>query len=216
MAAAKTVNQPLRFHNSPVPRNGVFVLSGYGIRVQANAGHLALHDGIADERRTICLPRVGHGLHRLVMIGSDGFITLEASRWLADQDVEFVMLERNGKVICVTGPVRSSDARSRCAQALAGQSMVGIQIARELIEKKLAGQEKVARYKLLAEDNADMICRYREESPRADTLERICLIESQRLRSTGRYGVTAGRFSRRKTNREYLLTGAHSALGCRR
>ena len=179
MAAAKTVYQPLRFHNSPVPRNGVFVLSGYGIRVQVNAGHLALHDGIADERRTIRLPRVGHGLHRLVMIGSDGFITLEALRWLADQDVAFVMLERNGKVICVTGPVRSSDARLRRAQALAGQSMVGIQIARELIDKKLAGQEKVARYKLLAEDNADMICRYREELPSADTLERIRLIESR-------------------------------------
>ncbi len=103
------------------------MLSGYGIRVQVNAGHLLVHDGIADERRAIRLARVGHGLRRLVLIGSDGFMTLEALRWLSDQDVAFVMLERNGEVLCVTGPVRSSDARLRRAQALAGQSGIGIE-----------------------------------------------------------------------------------------
>ena len=46
---------------SVVPRHGVLVLNGYGIRVQVNAGHLLLHDGIADDRRTIRLPRVNHG-----------------------------------------------------------------------------------------------------------------------------------------------------------
>ena len=66
--------------SSPIGKHGVLVLNGYGIRVQVNAGHLLAHDGIADERRTIRLPRVGHGLRRLVMIGSDGFITLEALR----------------------------------------------------------------------------------------------------------------------------------------
>ena len=165
-------------HSSAIRKSGVLVLSGYGICAQVNAGHLTLHDGIADERRTIRLPRVGHGLRRLVMIGSDGFITLEALRWLADQGAAFVMLERDGKVLCVTGPVRSSDARLRRAQALAGQSLVGIQIARELIDKKLAGQALVARYKLLAEDSASLISRYREELPNADTLEGIRLIES--------------------------------------
>lgn len=166
-------------HAPAIRKSGVLVLSGYGISVQVNTGHLLLHDGIADERRTIRLPRVNHGLRRLVMIGSDGFITLEALRWLADQGVAFVMLERDGKVLCVTGPVRSSDARLRRAQALAGQSLVGIQIARELIDKKLASQEQVARYKLLAEDGAHLISRYREELPNADTLERIRLIESR-------------------------------------
>ena len=140
MAASHTVP-----HSHVIRKSGVLVLNGYGIRVQVNAGHLLLHDGIADERRTIRLPRVNHGLKRLVMIGSDGFVTLEALRWLADQGAAFVMLDRNGKVLCVTGPVRSSDARLRRAQALAGRSGIGIEIARELIDKKLAGQEQVAR-----------------------------------------------------------------------
>ena len=174
MAASHTLP-----HSRAIRKSGVLVLNGYGIRVQVNAGHLLLQDGIADERRIIRLPRVNHGLKRLVMIGSDGFITLEALRWLTDQDVAFVMLERNGKVLCVTGPVRPSDARLRRAQALAGHSTVGLQIARELIDRKLAGQEHVVRNKLLAEDSADVISRYRAELPIADTLERIRLVEAR-------------------------------------
>ncbi len=174
MAASHTLP-----HSHAIRKSGVLVLNGYGIRVQVSAGHLTLHDGIADERRTIRLPRVNHGLKRLVMIGSDGFITLEALCWLADQGAAFVMLDRNGKVLCVTGPVHSSDARLRRAQALAGRSGIGIEIARELIDKKLAGQEQVARRKLLSDGSADAICRYRAELPHADTLERIRLIESR-------------------------------------
>jgi len=100
-------------------KSGVLVLAGYGIRVQVNAGHLLLHDGIADERRTIRLPRVNHGLKRLVMIGSDGFITLEALRWISDVGAAFVMLDRRGKVLTVTGPVAPSDSKLRRSQALA-------------------------------------------------------------------------------------------------
>jgi CRISPR-associated endonuclease Cas1 len=109
---------------------------------------------------------------------SDGFITLEALRWLSAQDVAFSMLEPSGKVVCVTGPVRPSDARLRRAQALATQSGLGIEIARELIDRKLAGQAMVARNKLLSDESADVISHYRTELANADTLERIRLIEA--------------------------------------
>jgi CRISPR/Cas system-associated endonuclease Cas1 len=61
---------------------------------------------------------------------------------------------------------------------LANQSDTAVRIARELIDKKLAGQEQVARHKLLAPDNADTIHRYRSELAEADTVERVRLIES--------------------------------------
>jgi hypothetical protein len=38
------------------------------------------------------LARVGHGLKRLVIVSSHGFVSLEALRWLADLDVSFVIL----------------------------------------------------------------------------------------------------------------------------
>jgi hypothetical protein len=84
-------------------------------------GHLTLEDGIGADRRHARLPRVGHGLKRLVVIGSDGTVSLAALRWLADQDAAFVMLERDGSLLATTGPVRPSDVRLRRAQGLAPQ-----------------------------------------------------------------------------------------------
>ena len=179
MGAFSTVSQQGVSRKSPISRTGILTLTGFGIRVRMQCGHLEIEDGIGSDRRKLRLARVGHGLKRLVLIGSDGFITLEALRWLSAQDVAFSMLQRDGKVLCVTGPVSPSDARLRRAQAIAGQSEVGIQIARALIDKKLAGQEHVARYKLLAEDSADVISRCRAELPRADTLERIRFVEAR-------------------------------------
>jgi CRISPR/Cas system-associated endonuclease Cas1 len=116
--------------------------------VRVERGHLILEDGIGPDRRYGRFPRVGHGLKRLVVIGSDGIISLAALRWLADQNASFVMLERDGSVLATTGPVRPSDARLRRAQALAGSNGTSVQLAIELITKKLAGQERVARERL--------------------------------------------------------------------
>jgi CRISPR-associated endonuclease Cas1 len=162
-----------------VPRHGVVTLHGYGITVRVDRNHLVAEDGIASDRRFFRLPRVGHGLKRLVIVGSDGLISLAALRWLADQDAAFVMLERDGSVLTTSGPVRSSDVRLRRAQSLAGHSGAAIRIARELVDKKLAGQEQVARHKLLAPDHADTIHRYRSDLAEADTPDRVRLIESQ-------------------------------------
>src|SRR6202163_4786861 len=127
------------------PRQGVVTLFGYGTSVRVDRGHLILEDGIGNDRRHGRFPRVGHRLRRLVVIGSDGMVSLAALRWLADQDASFVMLDRDGKVILITGPVRPSDARLRRSQALAESTGASLQLTRELIAQKLSGQEQVAR-----------------------------------------------------------------------
>src|SRR5712691_7579614 len=164
---------------SPIGKHGVLTVWGYGIRVQVNAGHLLLHDGIADERRTIRLPRVNHGLKRLVMIGSDGFITLEALRWISDVGAAFVMLDRRGKVLTVTGPVSSSDAKLRRAQALALGNGVALNISKELISQKLNGQATPVRDMLHNSATAEAIARFRAELPSAENIESVRLIEAQ-------------------------------------
>lgn len=63
-----------------VPRSGVVTLSGYGITVRVDKGHLILEDGVGSDRRKSRLPRVDHGLKRLVVIGSDGMVSLAALR----------------------------------------------------------------------------------------------------------------------------------------
>jgi CRISPR-associated endonuclease Cas1 len=184
MAASENVIP--RSHNSSdeliVPRHGVVTLFGYNIQVRVDGGHLVLLDGIGPDRRYARLPRVGHGLKRLVVIGSDGMISLAALRWLSDQDVAFTMLERNGKVLAVTGPVRPSDSKLRRAQGVAHSSGAALRIARELISQKLAAQERVARHKLLDTTTADGIARFRTELPGANSISMIRLIESQAAR----------------------------------
>jgi CRISPR-associated protein Cas1 len=88
---------------------------------------------------------VRHGIKRVVAIGSDGSVSLAALRWLADQDAAFVMLERDGKVLVTTGPVKPSDARLRRSQSLAHESGIALKIARELISEKLLAQGRVVK-----------------------------------------------------------------------
>jgi CRISPR-associated endonuclease Cas1 len=162
-----------------VPRHGVVTLWGYGIQVRVDRGHLVLESGVGADRYYARLPRLGHGLTRLVVIGSAGMVSLAALRWLSSQDVAFSMLERTGKVLLVTGPVHSSDAKLRRAQALAHSSGAALRIARELISQKLAAQEQVARHKLLDETTANTIAQFRSALPSADCTATIRLLEAQ-------------------------------------
>ena len=186
MAATENVRQLSQSHNSAeliVPRHGVVSLWGYGIQVRVDRGHLVLESGIGPDRYYARLPRVGHGLTRLVVIGSDGMVSLAALRWLSAQGVAFSVLERTGKVLFVTGPVRSSDAKLRRSQALAHSNGAALRISRELITRKLAAQEQVARHNLLDSRTADLIARFNAELPTVDSISGIRLIEAQAARA---------------------------------
>lgn len=194
MAATQTVHQLLPSRNSSktslpthsagiperlTPRHGVVTLFGYGVSAGVDRGHLILEDGIGPQRRRSRFPRVGHDLRRVVVIGSDGVVSLAALRWLADQDAAFVMLDRGGSVLLTTGPVRPSDARLRRAQALAYESGAALRIARELIYRKLAGQEQVVRDKVRDADAAQAIADARLALAEAEAHEVLADAERQ-------------------------------------
>jgi CRISPR-associated protein Cas1 len=182
MAAKENVRQLPQSDNHSVelivPRHGVVTLFGFGIRVSVDRGHLLLEDGIGPDRRYARLPRVGHRLRRLVAVGSDGMVSLAALRWLADQDASFAMLERNGKVLAVTGPVHPSDAKLRRAQALALRNGVGLEISRKLIDAKLAGQERLVRERLNDPARGAAIAEFRNNLQTADSVDSVRLIEA--------------------------------------
>ena len=156
----------------------MITLYGHGIRVCVDRGHLTLEDGIGNRVRGR-FARVRHGIRRLVVIGSDGMVSLAALRWLADQDAAFVLLDRDGSVLMTTGPVRPTDARLRRAQALAHHTGTALQIARELIGRKLDAQEKLARDGLNNCEAAETIGFFRKAIPSAETIEAIRLIEAR-------------------------------------
>ncbi|MGI9101073.1 MAG: CRISPR-associated endonuclease Cas1 [Terriglobales bacterium] len=179
MAAAQTVPQPLSSGKSPISKSGVLTLSGFGVRVRMQNGHLEIEDGVGLERRKFRLPRVAHNLRRLVCICDDGFVTLSALKWLADTGASFVMLDRMGKVLFVTGPTAPSDARLRRAQAVAPQNGMALEISRELIGAKLAGQELIVREKLNEVAIADAIARCRERLVSTETIDAVRSFEAQ-------------------------------------
>jgi CRISPR-associated endonuclease Cas1 len=161
------------------PEHGVVTLFGYNSSASVDRGHLVLNDGIGMNRRHGRFPRVRHGLRRLVVIGSTGMVTFEALRWLADQKAAFVMLDRDGSVLAVAGPVGPSDARLRRGQSLAHQSDVAVQIASELISQKLEGQEKLAREMLVNSVVAQNITSLRRSLSSATSIQDVRQIESQ-------------------------------------
>jgi CRISPR-associated endonuclease Cas1 len=183
MAASGTLPQEIYSRKSAIGKSGVLALSGFGIKVRMQCGHLEIEDGVGPDRRRVRLARVGHGLKRLVIIGADGFISLAALQWLADQDASFVMLRTDGTILACTGPVRPSEAKLRRAQALAHTSGAALRITRELISRKLDGQDHVARHKLLDTFTADTIARFKAELPTAESISSVRLIESQAARA---------------------------------
>jgi len=104
-------------------------------------------------------------------------------RILADQGAAFVMLDRRGKVLAVTGPVSSSDAKLRRAQALALGNGTALKISQGLISQKLAGQELLVRDMLHDPATAGAIARFRVDLSGAESIESVRLIESQAARA---------------------------------
>jgi CRISPR-associated endonuclease Cas1 len=107
-------------------------------------------------------------------------VSFAALRWLADQNAALVMLDRDGTVLVTTGPIAASDARLRRAQACCTeQSGAAVMIVRELIDRKLGGQEDVARNRLREIAAADAIAGFRVQLDTAETLAAIRLLEAQ-------------------------------------
>jgi CRISPR-associated endonuclease Cas1 len=125
------------------PRDGLLVLSGYGIRISVDRRHLAVSDGVGRDRRTGALHRATSGLRRLVVIAQSGFISLEAIRWLSDVGASYVQIGRDGELVACYSPLGVNDARLRRAQALATTTEVGLGIAKRLITEKLLAQQSL-------------------------------------------------------------------------
>jgi CRISPR-associated endonuclease Cas1 len=173
-----STEQLSRFENIQ-PEHGIVTLVGYNASASVDRGHLVLNDGIGMDRRHGRFARVRHGLKRLVAIGSSGLITFEALRWLACQDVAFTLLDRDGRVLAVSGPIGPSDARLRRAQSLAHLSGLAVQIARELIRQKLEGQEKLVRDVFRNSAVAQSISSFRSALGSANSIQAIRQLESQ-------------------------------------
>jgi CRISPR-associated endonuclease Cas1 len=125
-------------------KNGVIVLSGYGISLAVTRGHLVVSDGIGSERRSGRFSRiVAKALQRIVVIGYSGFISFEAVHWLCDVGIAFVQLDYDGNVLLWAAPTGTSAIKLQRAQAIAPFTDTGLSVVRYLISAKLDNQARV-------------------------------------------------------------------------
>src|SRR5215469_30438 len=131
--------QALRTFDRLVPNNSILTLSGYGIRIVVEGGHVVIEDGVGNMRTGVSLACI----RRVVVLGHSGIVSLEALRWLGDIGAVFVNIDCDGNLIAAIAPSGLNDARLRRAQAMASVNGVGLEIARDLIKRKLAGQLQI-------------------------------------------------------------------------
>ena len=123
------------------------------------------------------------------MIGNDGYITLDAIRWLTNLGIGYLHLDRDGTILAATEN-RSGDARLRRLQADAASSPVGVEIARYLLGTKVDGQ---ARNLDLIPDNErgrDAIYHWQQQIRDASTLDE--LLEAEREAAAAHWACWAG------------------------
>jgi len=170
-------------HDSTFPfpplqvRAGVLVADGYGISLRVLYGKLRVEDGIADRRRSIVLDRAGSGLERLVLLGKSGSLTLEALSWLRAIGAAFVHVGPDGALLAHSVPYGYDGLPIRRTQALAAITGLDVDLARNLIRRKLDGQRKnLVRLRVRDLHAFDGLC---EALDRADTIDEIRLCEAK-------------------------------------
>ena len=83
---------------------GVAVVDGWGLRVGVERGHLVVRDGFGRQRRERRYARATHGLTRLVVVGQNGSVSLDALRWCDHLGIRVVFLgDESRPVLASTG-----------------------------------------------------------------------------------------------------------------
>jgi len=120
--------------------NGVLVADGAGLRIATDRGALVVEDGVGESRRTRRFDKATHRLNRVVVLGSSGSVSIEALHWARRLGIAVLVLAPDGSASLASTPRSTNDARLRRMQSRASDLPVGLDIARELISRKLHAQ----------------------------------------------------------------------------
>lgn len=169
MTSPNSSQEQLKRDNSEL-HHGIYVLTGYGLRIAVERGHLVVEDGLGKHRRRESFSRVDDSLKRLVVIGSSGMITLDAIAWLQGVGVPLINLAYDGRLVFVSSPAALTVAQLRRAQAQAADTERGLRIGRGLLVAKLEGQEALLDMLPDGEEARLYVSEMRTAAERAPTL----------------------------------------------
>jgi CRISPR-associated endonuclease Cas1 len=127
----------------------VITVTGHGVRLKVWLHSLWVEDGFKSDgnvrRRT--LTRATSNIERLLFLAGSGFVTVDALDWCAENGVPVVAVSQSGapRWTLLPGAGGVHQAALRRAQALAPFTNAGLEMARWLIARKVAGQRDVLR-----------------------------------------------------------------------
>ena len=135
-------------HIPPFDQTGtpgrVCIADGHGVKIRVERRHLVVEDGIGRSRRERRFHKATSGLKRVVVLGTTGYVSLEAVRWLTDANIPLIQIDPEGRLLTTSQPMGSDRAALRRAQALALTNDTGLQVVRFLLDRKLEGQAHIA------------------------------------------------------------------------
>lgn len=125
------------------------VLNGHGVRLRIYQGALVVQNGFThypQERQEIRLfPGDQRLPSRIIVLDSDGSISLDVIKWLSRQRVPLVLLDWQGEIVSVLGDGTAYDPALREAQIAASTNGSGLRLATRLIQDKLLGSQVTLR-----------------------------------------------------------------------
>lgn len=158
------------------PNPAFLVVDGYKYSASVRDNCLYIVDG-PDNDRTRRIPVVPAVVRHIVYLGSHGYITKEAERWMTNQGITWASIESVGsypRTLSVSGPAASSP-KLRRRQALCGAGLpfqdIGFAITRRLLAEKIEGQAWNAESLFGNKDAAKEIRAWGERLPLADDIE---------------------------------------------
>ena len=169
----------MQAQSTPAAKSGIVVARGYGIKIHVHHRHLVVEDGIGRDRRKRRFHPATGKLNRLVLISRNGYITLDALRWLHDTGAAFVHLDTSGELIAASIANGPDLAPLRRAQALAGNGQTGVEIARGILTTKIEGQRALLDALPGGRASTEPVERALQETDRASDLTGLLAAEAQ-------------------------------------
>jgi CRISPR-associated protein Cas1 len=130
----------------PYPKlaGDVAVVDGYGVVLRVDRRHLVIEDGLGRQRRTRRYSRATCPIRRIVILGREGYFSLEAVRWCVKVGIQVIHLDRGGELLATSVRPDLKVARLRRVQALAPYTDIGLEVTRWILAEKARSQAAVA------------------------------------------------------------------------
>jgi CRISP-associated protein Cas1 len=165
------------------------ILTGHGLQLRLDRGALLVKNGFTYYPQTRQEWRLFPGdpnlPSRIVLVDTNGFLTLDVISWLSSQQIPLVLLNWKGEVTSVFGgAAMEGDPKLRQSQLAAQDNGVGLVLATQLVKEKIKNSHSTLMSLPLEADNCARAVRKSEAVLRklnrpVENMDALRLLEAQ-------------------------------------